>query len=58
LVKNTTAPPKALSKQCTKQVQSIASIDKQINLKQLKLINLKTLDKKPFLKIEKSAKRN
>ncbi len=58
LVKNTTAPPKALDKalsgQCTKQVQSIASIDKQINLKQLKLINLKTLNKKPFLKIEKS----
>jgi hypothetical protein len=58
LVKNTTAPPKALDKalfkQCTMQVQSIASIDKQLNLKQLKLINLKTLDKKPFLKIDKS----
>jgi len=58
LVKNTTAPPKALeealSAQCTKQVQSIASINKQINLKQLKLINFKTLGKKPFLKIDKS----
>ena len=58
LVNNTTPPPKALdkalSKQCTKQVQSIASIDKQLNLKQLKLINLKTLDKKPFFKVEKS----
>ncbi len=62
LVKNTTPPPKALDKappealsnQCTKQVQSIASIDKQINLKPLKLINLKTLDKKPFLKIDKA----
>ncbi len=62
LVKNTKAPPKALDKamdkalsgQCTKQVQSIASIDKQINLKQLKQINLKTLDKKEFLKIEKA----
>lgn len=37
-----------------KQVQNISSIDKQINLKQLKLINLKTLDKKPFLKIDKA----
>jgi hypothetical protein len=58
LVKNTKASPKALdkalSKQCKKHVQSIASIDKQINFKQLKLINLKTLDKKPFLKIDKS----
>ncbi len=62
LVKNTTAPPKAsdkaldkaLSGQCTKQVQSIASIDKQLNLKQFKLINLKTLGKKPFLKIDKA----
>ncbi len=58
LVKNTKAPPKALDKavsnQCTKQVQSIASIDKQINLKPLKLINLKTLDKKEFLKINTS----
>jgi hypothetical protein len=62
LVENTTAPPKALDKaldkalfkQCTKQVQSIASIDKQINLKQLKLINLKTLNIKPFSKIDKS----
>ncbi len=60
LVKNTTAPPKALDatldkavfKQSTKQVQSIASIDKQLNLKQLKQINLKTLDKKDFLKID------
>ena len=54
LVKNTTAPPKAVSNQYPKQVQSIASIDKQINLKQLKQINLKTLDKKEFLKIDKS----
>ena len=58
LVKNTKAPPKALDKamsnQYPKQVQSIASIDKQINLKPLKLINLKTLDKKEFLKIDKS----
>jgi len=62
LVKNTTAPPKALDKappkalsnQYPKQVQSIASIDKQINLKQLKLINLKTLDKKPFLEVDKA----
>ncbi len=58
LVKNTKAPPKALdkamSKQCTKQVQSIASIDKQLNNKQINLLNLKTLDKKEFLKIDKS----
>lgn len=55
LVKNTKAPPKALDKalygQWAKQVQKIVSIDKQLNLK---LLNLKTLDKKPFLKIEKS----
>jgi len=62
LVKNTIAPIKALDealdkavfKQCTKQDQSIASIDKQLNLKQLKLKNLKTLDEKEFLKIDKS----
>ncbi|MGM1056165.1 MAG: hypothetical protein ACQEWG_09805 [Bacteroidota bacterium] len=58
LVKNTKAPPKALDKavsnQCTKQVQSIASIDKQLNNKQINLLNLKTLDKKEFLKIDTS----
>jgi len=48
------ALPNAMSKQYPKQVRSIASIDKQINLKPLKLINLKTLDKKEFLKIDKS----
>ncbi len=59
LVKNTNAPPKALDRalhtavsgHCTKQVHSIASIDKQLNLK---LINLKTLNKKEFLKVDKS----
>ena len=55
LVKNTTPPTKALDKALSghpiKQVQSIASIDKQLNLK---LLNLKILDKKSFLKIDKS----
>ncbi|MBI6117889.1 hypothetical protein [Salegentibacter maritimus] len=63
LVKNTNAPPKALdralhkalhtavSEQCSKQVRSIASINKQLNLK---LQNLKTLNKKEFLKVDKS----
>ncbi|MGM1057406.1 MAG: hypothetical protein ACQEWG_16090 [Bacteroidota bacterium] len=58
LVKNTKAlpkaPPKALSKHCTKQVQSIASIDKQLNNKQINLLNFKTLDQKEFLKIDTS----
>ncbi|WP_289024106.1 hypothetical protein [uncultured Salegentibacter sp.] len=57
LVKITKAPPEALDKalhttvseQCSKQVRSIASIDKQINL-----LNYETLNKKPFLKIDKS----
>ena len=55
LVKNTKAPSKALDKamsqQCTKQVQSIASINKQLNHKP---INHKTFLKKPLLKIEKN----
>ncbi len=55
LVKNTIAQPKALHKagpeQGTKQVQSIASIDKQINYKQ---INHKTFKNQPILKIDKS----
>ncbi|MGB7842225.1 MAG: hypothetical protein WBL21_05500 [Salinimicrobium sp.] len=55
LVKNTKAPSKALDKamsqQCTKQVQSIASINKQLNHKP---INHKTFFKKPLLKIEKN----
>lgn len=66
LVKNTKAPPKAspeappkaLAKaspeQGTKQVQSIASINKQLNNKQLNLINLKTFKNQPFLKVDKS----
>jgi hypothetical protein len=58
LVKNTKAPPKtldkALSGQCTKQVQSSASIDKQLNHKQINLLNLKTLFKKEFLKVNRS----
>ena len=59
LVKSTKAPPKAkpealdkaLSGHYTKQVQSIASIDKQLNHKP---INHETLNKKPFLKIDKA----
>lgn len=55
LVKNTKATPEALDEALyrhhQKQVQSTASIDKQLNLKQ---INLKTLDKKQFLKVDKS----
>ena len=55
LVKNTKAQPKALDKAlsgyCTKQVQSIASIDKQLNQKQ---VNQKTFFKKPLLKTKKS----
>ena len=59
LVKNTKAPPEALNKalhtavseQCSKQVRSIASINKQLNLK---LQNIKTLNKKEFLKVDKS----
>jgi hypothetical protein len=55
LVKNTKAQSKALDKalstQYTKQVRSIASIDKQLNYKP---INLKTLDGKQFSKITKS----
>ena len=54
MVKNTKAPSKALDKamsqQCTKQVQSIASINKQLNHKP---INHKTFFKKPLLKIGK-----
>lgn len=50
LVKNTKAPPEALDKALlqhgTRQVQSIASINKQLNLK--------TYFKKPLLKIDKS----
>lgn len=55
LVKNTKALPKALpkalDKALSKHVQSIASINKQLNYKQ---INHETFFKKPFLKIEKS----
>lgn len=55
LVKNTKAPPKALdnalSQHSSKQVRSIASINKQLNLKP---INHKTFFKKPILKIEKT----
>ena len=40
-----------MSQQCTKQVQSIASINKQLNHKP---INHKTFFKKPLLKIEKN----
>lgn len=61
LVKNTKAPPEALDRalhtavygQCSKQVRSIASIDKQLNHKQINLLNYETLNKKPFLKIDK-----
>ena len=38
-------------KHCLSNAQSIAGINKQLNLK---LINLKTLDIKPFLKNDKS----
>ncbi len=55
LVKNTEAQPKALdsalSVQSIKQVRSIASINKQLNYKQ---INHQTFIKEPFLKINKS----
>ncbi|MDT0642268.1 hypothetical protein RM553_05420 [Zunongwangia sp. F363] len=55
LVKNTEAPPKALDKalsqQGTKRLQSIASINKQLNYKP---INHKTFFKKPLLKIHRS----
>ncbi|MDT0641241.1 hypothetical protein RM553_00220 [Zunongwangia sp. F363] len=55
LVKNTEAPAKALdnalSLHSTKQVQSIASINKQLNHKP---INHKTFFNKPLLKIDKS----
>lgn len=62
LVKNTKAPPnpqskaldKAMSGHCIKQVQSIASIDKQLNHKPTNLLNKETLNKRPFLKIDPS----
>ncbi|GHA48612.1 hypothetical protein GCM10007103_31930 [Salinimicrobium marinum] len=60
LVKNTEAPPKALDKAMSnhypKQVRSIASINKQLNYKQInhKLLNQDSFLKQPLLKTKES----